>query len=130
MAHCVGGRSCSRLASALVLLLAWPLVSPASAQLRTTVSISGTIVDQVSGAVSGARVTASDARGATVQTTKSDAAGVFSLRGLAPGTYSVLIEMNLFAPVAETVTVKADPSPPPRVALPEQLVLSKDRYGR
>ena len=32
--------------------------------------------------------------------------------------------------VAETVTVRADPSPPPRIALPEQLVLSKDRYGR
>jgi DtxR family transcriptional regulator, Mn-dependent transcriptional regulator len=32
--------------------------------------------------------------------------------------------------VAETVSVLADPSPPPRIALPEQLVLSKDRYGR
>jgi DtxR family Mn-dependent transcriptional regulator len=32
--------------------------------------------------------------------------------------------------VAETVSVIADPSPPPRVALPDQLVLSKDRYGR
>jgi DtxR family Mn-dependent transcriptional regulator len=32
--------------------------------------------------------------------------------------------------VAETLSVRADPSPPPRVALPEQLVLSKDRYGR
>jgi DtxR family Mn-dependent transcriptional regulator len=32
--------------------------------------------------------------------------------------------------VAETVSVSADPSPPPRTALPEQLVLSKDRYGR
>jgi len=32
--------------------------------------------------------------------------------------------------VAETVSVKADPSPPPRVALPDQLVLGKDRYGR
>ena len=32
--------------------------------------------------------------------------------------------------VAETVSVTADPSPPPRVALPEQLVLGKDRYGR
>ena len=32
--------------------------------------------------------------------------------------------------VAETVSVVADPSPPPRVALPEQLVISKDRYGR
>jgi DtxR family Mn-dependent transcriptional regulator len=32
--------------------------------------------------------------------------------------------------VAETVSVVADPSPEPRVALPDQLVLGKDRYGR
>jgi DtxR family Mn-dependent transcriptional regulator len=32
--------------------------------------------------------------------------------------------------VAETVSVTADPSPPPRVALPEQLVLGSQRYGR
>jgi DtxR family Mn-dependent transcriptional regulator len=32
--------------------------------------------------------------------------------------------------VAETVSVLAEPSPPPRTALPEQLVLGKDRYGR
>jgi DtxR family Mn-dependent transcriptional regulator len=32
--------------------------------------------------------------------------------------------------VAETVSVKADPSPPERVALPEQLVLARERYGR
>jgi DtxR family transcriptional regulator, Mn-dependent transcriptional regulator len=32
--------------------------------------------------------------------------------------------------VAETVSVVADPSPPPRIALPEQLVLGRERYGR
>jgi DtxR family Mn-dependent transcriptional regulator len=32
--------------------------------------------------------------------------------------------------VAETVSVTADPSPPPRVALPEHLVLGAQRYGR
>jgi DtxR family Mn-dependent transcriptional regulator len=32
--------------------------------------------------------------------------------------------------VAETVSVKADPSPPARKALPEQLVLGRERYGR
>src|SRR5215203_4779231 len=32
--------------------------------------------------------------------------------------------------VAETVSVIADPSPPPRTALPEVLVLGKERYGR
>ena len=32
--------------------------------------------------------------------------------------------------VAETVSVTADPSPPSRIALPEQLVLGQGRYGR
>jgi DtxR family Mn-dependent transcriptional regulator len=32
--------------------------------------------------------------------------------------------------VAETVSVRAEPAPPPRAALPEALVLSSDRYGR
>jgi DtxR family transcriptional regulator, iron-dependent repressor len=32
--------------------------------------------------------------------------------------------------VAETVSVRADPSPAPRAPLPEQLELSSDRYGR
>ncbi len=32
--------------------------------------------------------------------------------------------------VAETIAVRADPAPPPRAALPEQLQLSRDRYGR
>src|SRR5918996_760187 len=32
--------------------------------------------------------------------------------------------------VAETVSVRADPSPPARTALPDQLVLGKERYGR
>jgi DtxR family Mn-dependent transcriptional regulator len=32
--------------------------------------------------------------------------------------------------VAETVSVRADPAPAPRAPLPEQLVLSSDRYGK
>jgi DtxR family transcriptional regulator, iron-dependent repressor len=32
--------------------------------------------------------------------------------------------------VAETVSVLAKPSPPTRIALPEQLVLARERYGR
>lgn len=39
-------------------------------------------------------------------------------------------EYAVTASVAETVSVRADPAPPPRSALPEQLVLSSDRYGR
>jgi len=37
--------------------------------------------------------------------------------------------LSITPSVAETVSVIADPSPPPRTALPEQLVLGQ-RYGR
>jgi DtxR family transcriptional regulator, Mn-dependent transcriptional regulator len=64
--------------------------------------------------------------------------------GLEPGLQGVLAErdaehvsvraengalLTLTPSVAETVSVIADPSPPPRTALPEQLVLGQ-RYGR
>jgi DtxR family Mn-dependent transcriptional regulator len=39
-------------------------------------------------------------------------------------------ETTITASVAETVSVQADPSPPQRTALPEQLVLGRERYGR
>jgi len=53
----------------------------------------------------------------------------------ASGEEEVALEANgrrhvVTRSVAETVSVVADPSPPPRVALPEQLVLGKDRYGK
>jgi DtxR family transcriptional regulator, Mn-dependent transcriptional regulator len=57
---------------------------------------------------------------ATVQSSGDDAVVVRS----ADGTHEVSRS------VAETVSVRADPSPPPRAPLPEQLVLSSDRYGR
>jgi DtxR family Mn-dependent transcriptional regulator len=64
--------------------------------------------------------------------------------GIEPGMEGVLAErdpehvvlessdglrIELTASVSETVSVLADPSPPPRTALPEQLVLGQ-RYGR
>jgi DtxR family Mn-dependent transcriptional regulator len=40
-------------------------------------------------------------------------------------------ERSITRSVAETVSVVADPSPPPRTAVPQQqLVLGRDRYGR
>jgi DtxR family transcriptional regulator, Mn-dependent transcriptional regulator len=64
--------------------------------------------------------------------------------GMAPGLKGTLAESSgdevvlqsngdsvaVTRSVAETVSVRADPSPPPRTALPEQLVLGKDKYGR
>jgi DtxR family transcriptional regulator, Mn-dependent transcriptional regulator len=39
-------------------------------------------------------------------------------------------DAELTISVAETVSVTADPSPPARTALPDQLVIAKRRYGR
>jgi DtxR family Mn-dependent transcriptional regulator len=39
-------------------------------------------------------------------------------------------EATITTSVGETVSVLADPSPPVRIALPEQLVLGRERYGR
>jgi DtxR family Mn-dependent transcriptional regulator len=51
------------------------------------------------------------------------------------GDDEVVVEVDgrrhsLTRSVAETVSVVADPSPAPRTALPEQLVLGRERYGR
>jgi DtxR family Mn-dependent transcriptional regulator len=69
---------------------------------------------------------------------------LFKAEGLEPGRQGTLGDSDddhvtvdfdgatatLTRSVAETVSVLADPSPPPRTALPEQLVLGKERYGR
>ena len=69
---------------------------------------------------------------------------LFKREGLEPGREGVVSEVDdehitvdfqgetatLTRSVAETVSVIADPSPPTRIALPEQLVLGKERYGR
>jgi DtxR family Mn-dependent transcriptional regulator len=46
--------------------------------------------------------------------------------GVKGGTATATITVS----VAETVSVVAEPSPPARIALPEQLVLGRERYGR
>ena len=69
---------------------------------------------------------------------------LFKREGLEPGRNGVVTSVDddhvtvdfegqtatLTRSVAETVSVLADPSPPPRTALPEVLVLGKERYGR
>ncbi len=105
MACTVIRRSYFRPSFVLFLLTFWLIVPTASAQTRNALSVPGVVVDEVGGAIAGARVTASDINGTVVQTTTADAAGAFSLGGLAPGTYSVLVEMHLFSPITLRVTV-------------------------
>ena len=86
----------------------------------------------------GARSCASRTRPRTCCTTSRTPASSPGLEGtlVEPDDDEVTVELRrrrtttLTRSVAETVSVVADPSPPPRMALPEQLVLAKDRYGR
>ena len=80
----------------------------ATSRAQAPAPLTGTVVDEAGSAVPGARVTANDVRGAIRQTTTTDGAGTFALRGLAPGTYVVLVEMPLFTPSSETVTIPTD----------------------
>jgi DtxR family Mn-dependent transcriptional regulator len=89
------------------------------------------------------------AEGATVKVLRfeneaEDLLHLFKEEGLEPGREGTVSSVDeehvmvdfgsatatLTRSVAETVSVLADPSPPPRTALPEQLVLGKERYGR
>jgi DtxR family Mn-dependent transcriptional regulator len=56
----------------------------------------------------------------TVESSGEDGVVILSDRG----------SHHVSSSVAETVSVRADPAPPPRATIPEQLVLSSDRYGR
>ena len=89
------------------LLTSFMLAAAAPARAQKPSTVTGVVVDQAESVISGARVTATNAGNASVQTALTDAAGAFWLRGLAPGTYTVLVEMNLFSSRAETVTIPA-----------------------
>ena len=54
-----------------------------------------------------------DAKGAVVQSTITDSSGAFTLRGFAPGSYVVLIEMPLFSPQTIPVTISESEPPAP-----------------
>lgn len=97
----------------LLLLTALVLASGASARAQSAPPITGVVVDDAGAVIPGARVTVSNTARVVVQATTTDAAGAFSLRGLTPGRYTVLVEMNFFSPLTERVTVAASGSATP-----------------
>jgi vitamin B12 transporter len=88
-------------------------VSDAYAQPKRPPEISGIIVDRAGAVIPGVRITVRDEHGSIVRTTTTDAAGAFALTGLAPGTYSALVEISLFAPLTQHLTVPSSGSAPP-----------------
>jgi len=88
------------LAAALVATGAW-------AQSKTTSALTGTVIDATGAAVPGARVqAASPSLIGGARTTQSDGNGRFRFAEVAPGVYSVTVEMDGFQPVrVEGVTL-------------------------
>jgi hypothetical protein len=70
-----------------------------------TGSISGTVRDSSGGAVPGAAVTATNLATTAVRSTESGAVGQFTVQGLIPGMYKVVITSGNFKTFTETVEV-------------------------
>lgn len=93
-----------RTLSPVVLTLVLMITSVAASE-QSLAPLSGFVVDRAGSPIPGARVTVSTTTGNVSQMTTTDGAGAFSLRGIEPGTYTVLIALNLFEPSSQTVTV-------------------------
>lgn len=84
-------------------------LSIAHAQLTTTGTINGTVVDQAGSAVAGATVSVANADTGTVTQTVSNAAGSFSEVGLQPGHYDLTISSQGFSSFKE-VAIYVEPA--------------------
>ena len=88
----------SRLTLLTILLLTFNV----NAQDLDTVTISGSIMDQNGAAIPGALLQATLVKTGQTRSTTSDAAGRYRLIQLEPGTYTVRVSFNGFAPLQLT----------------------------
>lgn len=88
------------------------VASPSLEAAQEPAAVNGTVADTSGGVVPNASVRVVDASGVTVASTTSDATGRFSLSGLSPGTYSLLVESEQFEPHRDRVSVMPSGSTP------------------
>jgi vitamin B12 transporter len=93
------------LVAAALMTLAF-LAAAAAANAQAT--LHGVVVDELGGAIAGARIVVRTSAGVTAQTTTADAGGAFSIAGLPPGTYVVEAHTPLFAPARAEVDVSVE----------------------
>jgi phosphatidate phosphatase APP1 len=99
----MNGFASSRL---LILALLLTLTASAFAQ-QSSVSIKGTITDQLGGLVVGASVVAKDSKGNAVTVTTDDD-GIYQFHNLLPGRYDMVVTASGFTTLAErNVELKA-----------------------
>ena len=89
--------------SAILAALLWTvaLSGPASAQSVDS-GILGTVLDATGSSIAGSEITITRVSTGVVQTVVSDPSGVFEVRYLVPGDYTVQARFPAFAPSART----------------------------
>jgi len=75
------------------------------AQTSTTAIIRGKVTNDAGSAVANAEINAVNAANGFVKTVTSGADGAYTLAGLAPGTYNIVVAATGFQPTSETLTV-------------------------
>ena len=88
----------------LFVLLAGALAVSAFAQ-STTVTIRGKVVDEKEAALADAEINAVGTDSGFVKTVKAGPDGSFTLGGLTPGEYNIIVSAQGFEPHTEKVTV-------------------------
>ncbi|HJQ38390.1 MAG TPA: TonB-dependent receptor [Thermoanaerobaculia bacterium] len=88
-----------------VWLFALLIAGSALAQSATTATLRGRVLDGSGAAVANAEINAVSTTSGFVRTTRSTADGAYSLTGLTPGEYNIVVAAAGFEPVSQTVTV-------------------------
>ncbi|PYQ32096.1 MAG: hypothetical protein DMF56_03085 [Acidobacteria bacterium] len=81
------------------------IAATALAQSSTTATVRGKVTDNSGGAVKDAEINAVSTTSGFVRTTKSGGDGSYTLAGLTPGEYNIVVAAPGFEPVNQTITV-------------------------
>jgi len=98
------GRSAPGLSALFLLLIASVIALPIFAQ-TTTATIRGKVVNQSGNTVSNAEINAVSTSSGFVTTVHSRADGSYTLAGLTPGEYNIIVAAQGYEPRSQTVTV-------------------------
>ena len=85
------------------------LLCSAAAGRAAAGEITGTVKDTTGGVLVGASVSLRDADGKTVQSSPTDARGLYRLDDVSPGAYTLFVYKDGFAPLTEEIRVEAGP---------------------